>query len=313
MRQILTPKTEAHWLELRRDDVTSTMSPALFGMSPYLTAYELFHSKTSGVDTQFHENSRIKWGKRLQEVIANGIAEDEGWKIRPMNEYVRLTELRMASSFDFEVVCPKRGKGVLEIKNVDYYQFKKGWVDGEAPPHIEVQAQHQLAVLDDSYTWTCIGAFVGGNQVEKFERERDIDFGNAIKRSVVKFWRDVEEKKEPRPDFYRDGEVIQKVYGEVSGEPMDSTKDVKLNALASKYVRLCDECKHLEDEKEATKNEIHHSLQNNIGAFTSGYRVMATLNKGSAGKIVTPEMVGTVIGRKAGHRRLDISELNKEK
>ena len=47
-RQIIRPATEEEWLALRDLDVTSTMASALYGLSPYLTEYELYHERKVG-------------------------------------------------------------------------------------------------------------------------------------------------------------------------------------------------------------------------------------------------------------------------
>jgi len=83
--EILNPPDEKSWLALRKNDITSTESPALFGLSPYSTLFELYHTKR-GVEAGFPDNDRITWGQRLQDVIAAGIAADQGWTVRRMDE-----------------------------------------------------------------------------------------------------------------------------------------------------------------------------------------------------------------------------------
>src|SRR3990167_5628915 len=100
---IIKPTSEADWLSLRTLDITSTEISALFGCSPYSTAFELWHRKKSGVIVQLKENERMFWGTKLQDAIAAGIAEEQGWAIRRMNEYIRNAELRIGSSFDFAI------------------------------------------------------------------------------------------------------------------------------------------------------------------------------------------------------------------
>ncbi len=111
----ILPKNETHWLEMRAQDITSTEISALFGISPYMTLFETWHRHKGNIVSSFEENERSTWGLRLQDSIAKGIAEDEGWKIRRMDEYMRNEKLRAGSSFDFDI----NGKELLEIKNVD--------------------------------------------------------------------------------------------------------------------------------------------------------------------------------------------------
>ena len=44
------------WLQERMKDITSTEVSALYGLSPYLTEYELFHTKKDGVVVRIEEN-----------------------------------------------------------------------------------------------------------------------------------------------------------------------------------------------------------------------------------------------------------------
>ena len=107
--EIHRPENKAHWLELRSMDITSTEVSALFGISPYKTHFELWHQHKDGLITEIEENERMRWGSRLQNAIAEGIAEDEGWQIRLMDEYVRDPARRMGSSFDFGIESTAKG------------------------------------------------------------------------------------------------------------------------------------------------------------------------------------------------------------
>ena len=69
-------ENEAQWLAERAKDVTSTQVAALFGVSPYLTEFELWHQKSNGIVEAFEENNRTRWGNRLEETIAKGFAEE---------------------------------------------------------------------------------------------------------------------------------------------------------------------------------------------------------------------------------------------
>ena len=309
-REIIIPKDEAEWLQMRLQDVTSTQSPALFNLSPYLTKFELYHAKASGLDLAFEENERMAWGKRLEPVIAAGVAEDEGWKLRKINEYIRLPECRMGSSFDYEIVCPIRGKGILEVKNVDYFIFDRNWVDEQAPEHIEIQLQHQLEVKGDC-EWGCIVAFVGGNRPEVITRSRDHDMGAAIRRMVESFWYNVDNKHEPDPDFDRDGDVIRKLHNGLN-DMADKTGDTDLDALASSYISSKAASREYDRQASNLSAQIYRRLGNYRGAYTQSFKVTASPVAASQGMLVTPEMVGTYVGQRKGHSKLYVREMGKK-
>ena len=249
----ITPKDRADWLARRAEDITSTDVAALFDCSPYCTAFELWHRKKDGTIVELEPSDRMRWGVRLQDSIAHGIAEDQGWTIRRMDEYMRDDELMIGASFDFAI----GDDGLLEIKNVDSLQFKDGWiVDGdsiEAPAHIELQLQHQLAVSGRAFAY--IGALVGGNRVVLIKREPDAKIIAAIKSKVKAFWQSIADNKPPTPNFERDAEMISKLYGYAEVGKV-KTADEEIEALAAKYREAGQAEKAAQGLKEAAKAEL---------------------------------------------------------
>jgi putative phage-type endonuclease len=228
---MLYPKTREEWLKLRCSHISSTESAALFGMSPYMTAFELAVLKKSpDVPEEYEQSERMTWGLRLQRAIAQGIAEDYGVKVRAISGYASLPEQRIGASFDFEIVGHKdgpfdgipmlrslytqHGTGVLEIKNVDAWIFKNDWqeIDKaiEAPAHIELQVQHQLVCIERE--WAAIGVLVGGNRQLLICRMRDRQVGQAITVKAGRFWKGIAAGHMPPVTLPADAECIRKLY-----------------------------------------------------------------------------------------------------
>ena len=115
---IHTPATREEWLKLRLNDVTASEVSALFGTG-YLSKYELWHIKSGHRQGDF-DSERMKWGRRLERAIAEGICEDEGLTLieNPV-QYFSDPETRMGATPDFFVSHPIKGIGLLQIKNVD--------------------------------------------------------------------------------------------------------------------------------------------------------------------------------------------------
>jgi len=262
MRQIITPDNKDHWLNLRAQDITSTEVSALFGFSPYTTAFELWHRKKDQNIVEIEENERMKWGTRLQDAIAAGIAEEKGWGVRRMDEYIREESLRIGSSFDFSIeeFPGKAERGLLEIKNVDGLVFKQQWEEDEdglieAPLHIEIQVQHQLLVSDRSYAF--IGALVGGNKLILLERQRNEKVCSAIKSKVKAFWDSIESGKEPEPDLAKDASFMCSLYGYAdAGKVVDISGDQDLLAEALEYRKLGDEIKVADGRRKEIKARL---------------------------------------------------------
>ena len=263
-RETIDPASKTEWLKLRTKDITSTEVPALFGISPYVTHFELWHRKKSGEIVEHSGNERTEWGKRLEASIAHGVAETYGFEIRPMTEYIRDPESRIGSSFDYAIEAKEvdgeiiHMAGILEIKNVDALQFKDGWIVGdngeiEAPPHIEMQVQHQLLVSNRDVAY--IGALVGGNTLKLLKRNRNENVIEAIKKKIAQFWESIDLNKEPVPNFERDADFIAKLYSH-STKDTAMTADQRLTDLAEKYKVASDQEAIAVKHKKSIKAEI---------------------------------------------------------
>lgn len=327
MPVIIHPASEDAWFALRVVDVTSTESAALVGLHKRLTPFELYQRKVGAYVEAFEETERTKWGLRLQDPIARGIAEDYGVKVRRLNCYVRHDSgARMGASFDYEIVglgdaendVPMLGErslrslyqdlgpGLLEIKNVDGLVFRNDWLndeDGiEAPAYIEVQLQHQLEVMDRE--WGVIAALVGGNQPIVIVRRRDRDVGKALVDRINLLWRQVEHQTPPDPNFRRDLKVIAKLYGYADPDKvLDASADEALSDLLLRHYELGQQVKTLTEDRDALKAE----------ALTKIGTAEKVLLKG--GYTLTAGMVGPaeVSYTRQGYRMFKVNRPSKKK
>lgn len=255
-RESITPTSEAHWHELRSKDLTSTDIAALFNISPYLTEFELWHRKKDGYSVSIEINDRMKWGIRLQDAIAKGIAEEHSWAIRHMAEYIRIPDLRLGSSFDYFIVDKA---ALLEIKNVDSFAFNEGWIFDrdylEAPAYIELQTQHQMLV--SGYEVDYIGALVGGNNLKLIRRVADKYIQNAIIEKSINFWKSIDSNTPPSPNYEKDSAFISKLYSYAEpGKIYDAENDSTIESLVKKYKDAAEISKKADLEKDAAKAEI---------------------------------------------------------
>ena len=298
-------ESEKQWLAERAKDVTSTEVSALFGLSPYLTEFELFHQKRDGVTVKFEPNERMKWGNRLESAIAQGAAEDMGWNIAKLNVYMRDQAARIGSSFDFEIKSSANGPGILEVKNVDWVQYQKNWIDDgngniEAPEHIELQVQHQMEI--SGFEWCAIVALVGGNEQKIVLRNRDRDIGKSIREKTGEFWNRVLQNQPPSADYTRDAEFIIKQLRRDSVEGLVAEADEQLENMIRDYEFIRKEHSDLEKIKDQRRAEILERIGQASKVITSFGSLSTGQVKGRSGTLITPQMVGTVIGATEGYR-----------
>jgi putative phage-type endonuclease len=323
-REFITFENEQAWLDLRLKDITSTECSALFGCSPYATPYSLFHAKTGQLEADFELNDRIKWGNRLETAIAYGIAEDTGLRVEPFKIYARIPEMRMGSSFDFKIIglddsytgtdetyrdaFRENGPGIMEVKNVDGLQFKRAWIVDEhimeAPPHIELQVQHQQETAD--MEWTLIAPLVGGNMPSPFLRQRDRAIGRAIIDKVGEFWHMVDTGKAPAPDFSADGDTIAQLLYQDNGKTVDMGDNARLKELIALHEAAGKEYKTADEKKSALKAEILTVIGHNAKVLVPGFSISAGTTKDSAGTLITPAHIGLRMGGRSGYRMMRI-------
>lgn len=316
-RETITPASEADWLGLRTRDLTSTDVAALFGLSPYKTAFELWHEKKAGERGAFTENDRMKWGRRLEATVAAGIAEDMGWSIRPMKEYMRLPDVRVGASFDFRICTnmldvrddgelgDSAGDAHLEIKCVDSFAFRNGWtIDQgliEAPPHIELQVQHQMLVsgLRRAY----IGAMVGGNDIRIIERAADDAVHAGILAAAAKFWQSIDANEPPPPVMPDDADAVIRMHQFAEpGKLLDAREDETIKRLVSEYHLLGQAKADAEEQQKVRKAELLERIGTAEKVLLDGFSVSAGLVGPTLGTLVTPDMVGQYVGARSGYR-----------
>lgn len=283
--KILEYNTKDEWLNLRLQDITSTEVSALFGLNPYMTEFELWHQKKNQEIVSFEASERMKWGNRLENSIAMGIAEDQGWESHEFKKYIRHDTVRAGSSFD-HFITTKEGEGILEIKNVDGLQYRMKWKDDgdtiEAPPHIELQAQHQLFLTGKPFLY--IGALVGGNETKLIRRVPVMSIQQAIESKINKFWGTIEAGQEPAVDYERDAEFLIKLYDHAEPNKQIEASE-KVIELVDTYNLLSGYIKEHEKKKKATKAEILEI----IGDAEKVIHETFSISAGVTGPTVVPE------------------------
>src|SRR5215469_3216944 len=145
-----------------KQTLSATQTPALFGVSPYLTRWMLLRHFIHGDPIDSPAHNRMNWGKKLQPLVLEQAAAELRLEVRPNAGDVYVRRGLLGCTRDAEIFCPDRGPGALETKCVfDYATWMEDWNAGKDPPrHVEIQLQQQMAVGDGdvSYKWGVIAA-----------------------------------------------------------------------------------------------------------------------------------------------------------
>src|ERR1700719_3590099 len=135
-----------------RITLSATEAPALFGASPYLTKFMLYHKFANGENIEKPADERMNWGKLMQPIIIEQVAKERGLEVIPNPDlYVRRGLL--GCTRDATIIAPGIGPGALEIKCVfDYRAWMQKWNGGKTVPReVEIQLQQQMYVGQDGH------------------------------------------------------------------------------------------------------------------------------------------------------------------
>jgi putative phage-type endonuclease len=247
--EILTPPSHAEWLELRHDTVGASEAPAILGVHPYMTPYQLW-AKKSGLVGPDADNKQMRRGRLLEPLGIELLrAERPGWAIAanpiPGGKFYRDLEAGLSCTPDTEILDSARdGMGVCNIKTVNVHTFKSEWVidgDIQLPVYVAIQVMQEMYLTGAS--WGCVLAVVG------FDLDAciiDVEIHNGvmmrIKRAAQDFLRRVRENDPPPPNYARDGATIAALYDEDDGGEVDLIG----NARAVQLVERREQAKNIE-------------------------------------------------------------------
>jgi len=302
---------ETSWLEKRKKYVTSTEVAALFGSSPYLTAFELWHIKKGNIPaTDLSGNNFVQFGKLVEPVIVQMIElENPDWKIEPCRLFAYCDTDRIGSSFDYWVTIDGH-KGLMEIKSTSYAEYKRIYEDDEAPVHYEIQAQVELEMMPEAEFILQVAFLADTRSLKYIHRDRDSEMGLAMRNAVRDFWG---MDSAPPVDYSRDKSILAKVAPNLDPErQIDGTEDERLNELAAMYKAE----KELEKQSKENADKFYAEIMDRIGnakyAWTKKHKISVVDIKPNEGTIISQDMVGDRIGQKSGFKRLTISEIKKK-
>ena len=239
--QRLPITSREEWLSWRREDVTASVAPALFGVHPYMTIFELW-ARATGLTPQDKEDTPTRRRGRLLEPIALTMLAEErpDWRIEPCRVYYRDPDARIGATPDaFAVRLAGEdgdGLGVVQIKTVGPHAFRKGWRNefGEVEPPLWIGIQATIEASLAGARWAAIAAMEigdGGLEMHVIDVPLHAGLMDRLRVRVREFWRMVDSRTICEPDFGRDGATIARLYADDDGGEVDLSGDKRITAL----------------------------------------------------------------------------------
>lgn len=205
----LSPEQEAE----RKGHIGGSEIASLFGIG-YQTALELFLEKTGQIAPEPLTAEWIEAGIFMEPATAAWVQHRTGYRLVNVTRYHKHpTVAGWGASLDYEIVDHPDGLGVAELKWVNWFQSRRTWQldvdEEEAPPHIELQLQHQFGAA--TRAWGLIGANVSGS-LKIIERAIDAPLQQAIADKVGWFMDLIRRGDPPEIDLARDLDTLKKLW-----------------------------------------------------------------------------------------------------
>ena len=278
--ETLTPSSREEWLELRKPLVGASESPAMLGVHPKMTPFELW-AKKSNLVPPMSDNKRLRRGRIIERVAPDVIIEERPeWIVTPNiighgGLFYRDLYAGISCTPDAIVQDTSRDGfgtghptfGICQIKTVDTHIFRKDWmIDGDIvlPPYVAIQAMQEAHLTGAS--WCCVAAIVGFDlDLHIIEVKIHAGVIARIKHEVPDFLRRIRENDPPPPDYGRDGESIAALYADDDDSTIDLSGNERALKLLARREAMKERLRGMGLHKESLKTidaELIHMLGN---------------------------------------------------
>jgi predicted phage-related endonuclease/5-methylcytosine-specific restriction endonuclease McrA len=259
--------TREAWLLERSTFIGSSESPAICGVGyANQSAFTIWLQKTGQLaDTLDDSAEWLRWGRRLEPVICEELAERTGYGVVLADEY----DIRRSADHSFIAATPDafifddpRGLGIAELKNVGQYNARD-WQCDEPPLKYNVQIHHQM--LATGATWGIVAGLVGGNRLVWHEVTFNARFATALVGRLYDFWQCVINHTPPAIDgSMATAQAVARLHAD------DDGTIVGLPAQAAEWDRKLARVKLRIKQLEAMEREYESCLKAAIGSATAG-------------------------------------------
>lgn len=216
----------------------------IMGVSPFKTAYELWHEKLGLIDPDDSANAgQKKLGHLMEPIVAQIYAEETGNRIiEDTGLYQHAKYPFMLANLDYRVEFASNGStGIFDSKTTTYRKAAD-WAGGAIPFHYELQLRFYMAVMNmDLGALACLW----GNNIESdFAAppvlERDKAMEDIIINAVCEFIQSLHDKKEPSLSDVP-SELALKALGRTLGESDSTLPTVELKGeFVNKALRIAE-------------------------------------------------------------------------
>lgn len=181
------------WHEQRRSGIGSSDAPIIAGVTPWGDIHELWLQKL-GLAPEVEQNEPMRWGRLLEDAVADGYVEMTGNRLRRMNLVQRSREHPwMLASIDRAIIGRRR---LVEIKTARFKHDDWGLAGtDQVPDSVKVQVIHQMIVT--GYREADVAVLFSGSDLQLYSVGYDQPLADGLVTMEEAFWHYVETRTQP--------------------------------------------------------------------------------------------------------------------
>jgi predicted phage-related endonuclease len=302
MRVLVETKdlSKDEWLEYRKQGIGGSDSSVIAGVNKYKSPLVLYMEKV-GLYTQPVEGEAAYWGNTLEDVVAQEFIKRYNMEL--FDEFIRdggePTKFKKAKiqrrnailmhdvhdfilmNLDRILLCPRRGKGIVEVKTASQYVADE-WKGEDVPNPYYVQVQQYLGI--SGYKFAYIAVLIGGNQFKMYYIERDDEFIESLFKLECDFWnKHVLPQIPPEVDGH---DSTVEMYKLMNPLHFEGRPPLELPAIAMEWAEGAQEAKaELEawkTRKQECENKLKDAMKDNPEAFAGSHKITWKTSKNGA-------------------------------
>lgn len=248
-------KTREGWLLRRRSGIGSSDAAAIVGKSPWRTPLHVYLDKLGQLDDSDSEPK--KWGRRLEEVVAQAYAEETGAMVAMPRDDLIVDDTNPELFASLDRMALRSGDPVERILECKTSESDDGWGQegtDDIPSHYLIQVQHQMMVT--GFRVADVAVLIGGNRLRVYSVRMHADYCAMLRRIELDFWAKVVSRTPPAVDWEHPSsvELVKKMH------PVTDGKCVELDDAAVLLAREClllgDDAKRIDAKRSRMRGEL---------------------------------------------------------
>lgn len=195
------PNTDA-WHAARREGLGASEIAAVVGLSPFESAFSLWHRKKGNIPGPDPSNPLFYWGHALEGVVADRFGDDHHeFDVVSIGTHRSDTEPWQFANLDralYNPDVPGQILGLLEIKTTRYGDNWGPSGSDKIPVHVRCQVMQQMDVFDAPFAFVAV--LIGGNDYREYRIDFNAEDAATLRDAGREFWASIERDDEPPID-----------------------------------------------------------------------------------------------------------------